>query len=39
MITVKANKDYRGKTGDKIGVSFASSGLYVFDGSNGLRVR
>jgi multiple sugar transport system ATP-binding protein len=39
MITVKASKDYRGKTGDKIGVSLTKSGLYVFDGTSGARVR
>jgi multiple sugar transport system ATP-binding protein len=39
MIIVKAAKDYSGKTGDKIGVSLARSGLYVFDGESGLRVR
>ncbi len=39
MITVKAAKDYRGKTGDKIGVSLARNGLYVFNRESGLRVR
>ncbi|WP_119391382.1 ABC transporter ATP-binding protein [Taklimakanibacter lacteus] len=39
MITVKAPKDYRGKTGDKIGVGLAKSGLYVFNGDGGARIR
>jgi multiple sugar transport system ATP-binding protein len=39
MISVKAAKDYKGKTGEKIGVSFAKSGLFVFDGNGGARVR
>ena len=37
MISVKAAKDYKGKTGEKIGVSFAKSGLFVFDGNGGAR--
>ncbi len=39
MISVKAPKDYRGKTGDKIGVAMAKAGLYVFDANGGLRIR
>ena len=39
MISVKAPKDYRGKTGDKIGVAMAKAGLYVFDANGGVRVR
>ena len=38
-IAVKAAKDYRGKSGDKIGVSFAKGGLYVFDAEGGARIR
>jgi multiple sugar transport system ATP-binding protein len=38
-ITVKAPKDYRGKTGDKIGVGLAKSGLYIFNGDGGARLR
>ena len=38
-ITVKAPKDYRGKSGDKIGVGLAKSGLYIFNGDGGARMR
>jgi multiple sugar transport system ATP-binding protein len=38
-ITVKAAKDYKGKTGDRIGVGLSSKGLYVFDAGSGARVR
>jgi len=38
-ITVKAPKDYRGKTGDNIGVELAKSGLYIFNGDGGARIR
>ena len=38
-ISVKAAKDYRGKTGEKIGVVFARSGLFVFDANGGARIR
>jgi multiple sugar transport system ATP-binding protein len=37
MITVKAAKDYRGKTGEAIGVAMAKAGLYVFDAEGGAR--
>jgi multiple sugar transport system ATP-binding protein len=39
MITVKASKDYTAKLGDKVGVDFSTSRLFVFDASNGTRVR
>jgi multiple sugar transport system ATP-binding protein len=39
LISVKAAKDYRGKSGEKIGVGFAKSGLYVFNADGGTRVR
>jgi multiple sugar transport system ATP-binding protein len=39
MIAVKAAKDYRGKTGDKVGVAVAKSGLYVFNADGGTRIR
>ena len=39
MISVKAAKDYKGKTGEKVGVAFTKSGLFVFDGNGGARVR
>jgi multiple sugar transport system ATP-binding protein len=38
-ITVKAAKDYKGKTGDKIGINLSKSGLYVFKADGGARVR
>ena len=39
MFAVKAAKEYRGKSGDTIGVSLTKSGLYVFNADNGERVR
>jgi multiple sugar transport system ATP-binding protein len=39
MITVKAPKDFTGRTGDKSGVTFSKSQLFVFDGESGSRVR
>jgi multiple sugar transport system ATP-binding protein len=39
LMTVKAPKDYAGRSGDKICVSFAKSGLYVFDAGSGARLR
>jgi multiple sugar transport system ATP-binding protein len=39
MIAVKAPKDFRGKTGDKIGIALEKSGLYVFNADGGARVR
>jgi multiple sugar transport system ATP-binding protein len=38
-IAVKAPKDYRGKTGDKIGIAMTKSGLYLFNADGGARVR
>jgi multiple sugar transport system ATP-binding protein len=38
-ITVKAAKDYKGRSGDKVGVAFEKKGLYVFDANGGARVR
>jgi multiple sugar transport system ATP-binding protein len=39
MLSVKAPKDYSGKTGQAIGISMPKSGLYVFDADTGARVR
>jgi multiple sugar transport system ATP-binding protein len=39
MITVKASKDYTAKLGDKAGVAFSASRLFVFDATDGKRVR
>jgi multiple sugar transport system ATP-binding protein len=39
MITVKAAKDYTAKLGDKAGVAFSTSRIFIFDASNGMRVR
>jgi multiple sugar transport system ATP-binding protein len=39
MLTVKAAKDFTGATGSNIGVSFAKERLFVFDATNGARVR
>jgi len=39
MITVKAAKDYTAKLGDKVGVAFSTSRIFVFDEGNGVRVR
>jgi multiple sugar transport system ATP-binding protein len=39
MLTVKASKDYTASSGDKIGISFDKSRLYVFDADGGARVR
>ena len=39
MLTVKAAKDFTAKLGDKIGVAFSTSRIFVFDASNGMRVR
>jgi multiple sugar transport system ATP-binding protein len=39
MITVKAPKDYGGKSGENIGVSLAPKGLYVFAADTGARLR
>jgi len=39
MLTVKAAKDFTAKVGEKAGVTFSTDHLYVFDESNGVRVR
>jgi multiple sugar transport system ATP-binding protein len=39
LMTVKASKDYTANSGDKIGISFDKSHLYVFDADGGARVR
>jgi multiple sugar transport system ATP-binding protein len=39
MITVKAPKDYTAKLGEKVGVAFSTSRIFVFDESSGMRVR
>jgi multiple sugar transport system ATP-binding protein len=39
ILTVKASKDYTANSGDKIGISFDKSRLYVFDADGGARVR
>ncbi len=39
MLTVKASKDYVANSGDKIGISFDKSRLYVFDADGGARIR
>jgi multiple sugar transport system ATP-binding protein len=39
MLAVKATKDYRGKSGEKIGILLAKSGLYVFNADGGARLR
>jgi multiple sugar transport system ATP-binding protein len=38
-LTVKASKDYTANSGDKIGITFDKSRLYVFDADGGARVR
>ena len=39
LLTVKAAKDFTAKLGEKAGVAFGTERLFVFDESNGLRVR
>ena len=39
LLTVKASKEYTAKPGEKVGVSFDKSSLYVFDAASGARVR
>jgi multiple sugar transport system ATP-binding protein len=39
LLTVKAAKDFTARLGEKAGVAFSSDRLFVFDESNGLRVR
>ena len=38
MLTVKAAKDYTGKTGEVVGIALQKSGLYVFEQDGGKRV-
>jgi multiple sugar transport system ATP-binding protein len=39
LITVKAAKDYGGKSGENIGIATAKGSLYIFDGTSGARLR
>ncbi|MDP9136620.1 MAG: TOBE domain-containing protein [Pseudomonadota bacterium] len=39
MLAVKAAKDFTARQGEKAGVSFSTSRLFVFDEATGLRVR
>jgi multiple sugar transport system ATP-binding protein len=39
MITVKAPKDYGGKSGETIGITTPKNSLYIFDGTSGARLR
>jgi multiple sugar transport system ATP-binding protein len=39
MLTVKASKDYTANMGDKIGIGFEKTRLYVFDADGGARIR
>ena len=39
LLTVKAAKDFTARLGEKAGVAFSTGHLYVFDESNGQRVR
>ena len=39
LLVVKAAKDFTAKLGEKIGIGFNTDHLFVFDESNGLRVR
>ena len=39
MLIVKAPKDFAGKPGSNVGVSLAKDHLYIFDASNGMRMR
>ena len=39
MVTVKASKDFTGRTGEKIGVSLTKERLFVFDAASGVRIR
>jgi multiple sugar transport system ATP-binding protein len=39
MLTVKAAKDFAARQGEKAGVSFGTSRLFVFDAMTGIRVR
>ncbi len=39
MLAVKAPKEYRGKSGQTVGVALSKGGLYLFNAENGARVR
>ena len=39
FLVVKAVKDYTARSGDIVGVTFAKDQLYVFDASDGKRIR
>jgi multiple sugar transport system ATP-binding protein len=39
LLTVKAAKDFTAKLGEKAGVAFGTDRVFVFDESNGLRIR
>ena len=39
MLTVKAQKDFTGNTGDSVGVALTRDRLFVFDAATGARVR
>ena len=39
FLTVKAAKDYTARSGEVVGVTFAKSQLFVFDSTNGKRIR
>ena len=39
QISVKASKDFTGQQGDEIGLIIPSDRLFVFDESNGMRIR
>ena len=39
QIVVKAHKDFDGKQGDEVGVTLPPENLYIFDETNGERIR
>ena len=39
LLAVKAAKDYAGKTGERVGINFEASHIYIFDSADGSRVR
>jgi ABC-type sugar transport system ATPase subunit len=39
QIVVKAHKDFDGKQGDEVGVMLPPENLYIFDETNGERIR
>lgn len=39
VLTVKAAKDFTAKLGEKAGVAFSTDRLFVFNESDGLRIR